>query len=179
MILLLAWIHSKASIGIINVQRCNSNKPNHRWKRCSPWCLKSLHHFTSYNQVYIDSISKLYERELQEFFETARQTLQLKTKSVDGKKYSLAKEGKGSAGDLSKLGTRSGKLGSFQDGRGSDQDLTGRQKFDMVSITSITQPLCCISLFLFFSVLGILNESNCLYPLFCSYLCWQLKLNFF
>lgn len=106
------------------------------------WADKDAYYKLS--KVYIDSISKLYERELQEFFETARQTLQLKTKSVDGKKYSLAKEGKGSAGDLSKLGTRSGKLGSFQDGRGSDQDLTGRQKFDMVfsQILSELNPVC-------------------------------------
>lgn len=89
---------------------------------------------TSFYQVYIDSISKLYERELQEFFEKARQALQFKPKSTDGKRHGLGKEGKGSAGDLSKLGTRSGKLSSLQDTRGSDQDLTGRQKFDVASI---------------------------------------------
>lgn len=86
-------------------------------------------------QVYIDSINKLYERELQEFFEKCRVALQ-KPKYAEGKKHGLGREGKGSAGDLSKIGTRSGKLSSFQDYKGSDQDLTGRQKFDMVRTES-------------------------------------------
>ncbi|XP_071846851.1 exocyst complex component 1-like isoform X2 [Apostichopus japonicus] len=106
------------------------------------WADKDAYYKLS--KVYIDSISKLYERELQEFFEKARQALQFKPKSTDGKRHGLGKEGKGSAGDLSKLGTRSGKLGSLQDTRGSDQDLTGRQKFDVVfsQILSNLNPVC-------------------------------------
>ncbi|PIK47821.1 putative exocyst complex component 1 isoform X5 [Apostichopus japonicus] len=106
------------------------------------WADKDAYYKLS--KVYIDSISKLYERELQEFFEKARQALQFKPKSTDGKRHGLGKEGKGSTGDLSKLGTRSGKLSSLQDTRGSDQDLTGRQKFDVVfsQILSNLNPVC-------------------------------------
>lgn len=99
--------------------------------------------FQKLSKVYIDSISKLYERELQEFFDKCRVALQ-KPKYAEGKKHGLGKEGKGSSGDLSKIGTRSGKLGSFQDYNWSDQDLTGRKKFDMVftQVLSELNPVC-------------------------------------
>ncbi|XP_033111191.1 exocyst complex component 1-like isoform X2 [Anneissia japonica] len=108
--------------------------------------------FTSYKQlsvVYTDNLKKLYEKELKDFFESAKQSLTIKPPPTDAKKFQFHhKDGKmGSQSDLTRVGARL-KSATLDDMtrhyNTSDADLTDSQKFDSVftQILNELQPTC-------------------------------------
>ncbi|XP_071949546.1 exocyst complex component 1-like isoform X2 [Antedon mediterranea] len=108
--------------------------------------------FISYKQlsmVYTDNLKKLYEKELKDFFESAKQSLTIKPPVQDAKKFQFHhKEGKlGSQTDLTRVGARL-KSSTLDDMtrhfNSSDADLTDSQKFDSVFIQILNelQPTC-------------------------------------
>ncbi|XP_006816293.1 uncharacterized protein LOC102806819 [Saccoglossus kowalevskii] len=84
--------------------------------------------FDESHPVYTTSLSKLYDREIREFFESARLRLHGKDKRLGHYKDSKEKLlNSGSSGEIGKSSSRSS---SLTDVRGSDPDLNERQKFD-------------------------------------------------
>ena len=86
-------------------------------------------------QIYTESLHKLYNKELADFFEVAKQALM--KKGSDGKKNPFQKVDKGSNGDLTKLPGTKGKVPTMHElvatFKGADSDLSDHQRFDMVS----------------------------------------------
>ena len=82
-------------------------------------------------QNYTKSLHRLYDHEICEFFEHAKQALLSKTRNtLDPKKFGFGGKEKlhGSTGDLAKAVLK----GKGQEFQGSEAELTDRQRFDMV-----------------------------------------------
>ncbi|XP_070552598.1 exocyst complex component 1-like isoform X2 [Ptychodera flava] len=90
--------------------------------------------FTKLFKVYATSLSKLYDREIREFFESARMRVQGKDRRLFPHRDSKDRlSAGGSSGELHKAGSKvSSRASSLQDVTGSDPDISERQKFDKI-----------------------------------------------
>ena len=81
-------------------------------------------------QVYTESLHRLYEKELADFFELARQALiGNKGKATEGKKNPAKTPEVRRHGSKDKVPTMHELVSAF---KGGDSDLTDHQRFDMV-----------------------------------------------
>ncbi|XP_067843322.1 exocyst complex component 1 isoform X4 [Heptranchias perlo] len=125
-----------------------------RYAKLMEW-LKNTDHekYEGLNKNYVDYISRLYEREIKEFFEVAK--IKMTGTSKEGKKFGLhGSSGKltGSTSSLNKLsvqgsGNRRSQSSSLLDMgnmSASDLDVADRTKFDKIfeQVLSELEPLC-------------------------------------
>ncbi|XP_077983719.1 exocyst complex component 1-like isoform X2 [Glandiceps talaboti] len=99
------------------------------------WLKRASHSsFTQLFKIYSTSLSKLYDREIKEFFESARIRMHGKDRRLGYHKDSKDKLSLGgSSGDLQKGSSKvSSRTSSLQDVTGSDPDLSERLKFDKI-----------------------------------------------
>ncbi|XP_071786671.1 exocyst complex component 1-like isoform X1 [Asterias amurensis] len=99
--------------------------------------------FKLLSKNYTKSLHRLYDHEISEFFEHAKQALLSKTRNtLDPKKFGFGGKEKlhGSTGDLAKAVLK----GKGQEFQGSEAELTDRQRFDMVftQILNEVAPMC-------------------------------------
>ncbi|XP_064636465.1 exocyst complex component 1-like isoform X2 [Lineus longissimus] len=101
--------------------------------------------FSKLAKVYTENLSRIYDREVKEFVEAARQRLM----ASKGEKKSFGPRLTGSSSSLNKSSDNRGRSASIQLGdsdsyHGSDVDLSNRTKFDQVfdKVLSELEPVC-------------------------------------